>query len=82
MANTTTITKAAITACNPLINTCISTPTDVDFTIAVWRNIGGDEWELVTHNSTYATSIVYSIPGSTLTITWANSGVFRVVITG
>ncbi len=78
----TTITKAAIISCNPLISTCASTPLDVDFHVSIWKNTGGSQWQLVTHDTTYVTSITYDTSANNVAIVWALSGTYRVVITG
>lgn len=75
------ISKASIISCNPLINTCVSTPEDFDFVIEIWKQ-NGSQWVNVTQNTSFISAIIYDTAGSILTITPAAAGTYRVVIIG
>jgi hypothetical protein len=76
------ITSAAIIACNPLMNTCVSTPTNFDFNITVWYSISGTQWQEVTSNTSYISQIIYDTSGDLLMILPKATGTYRVVIIG
>jgi hypothetical protein len=75
------ISLGAITACNPLISTCVSTPTNADFNITIW-SISGSQHREVTSDAAFITSVIYDTAGNVLTIQPKSSGTFRVVIFG
>ena len=76
-----TIAKAAIISCNPLITCSAFTGTDADFMINVYYK-SGTQYKSVTHNTSYVSDITYDTAASTLTLTIAASGTYRVVLFG
>lgn len=80
--NAISIPKSAIIACNALMSTCVSTPTDYDFTVAIWYQSSASQFREISGDSNYISSIKYDTAGNTLVIQPAVVGVFRVVIIG
>jgi len=76
----------AITSCNALINTCASTPSNLDFTFKVWAQFGSTTtWVDLGYyslTSTIISGVTFDTSANLLNIAFIQTGTFRIVVFG